>query len=121
MAQTKKQTEYDAIVGKVIADKEEFERLKTQYFWEQKIHEVTNCLLWLLAWGFLFIICLKLNAPYPITNDITNYYVISGLSALLVLGVLVLIYQFFKWWIESNWQEADDRAKETLDSIKYGS
>jgi len=118
MVKRKYEKKYDAFVGKVLKDKEEFERLKTQYFWEQKTKEITTIALWLIAWLACFILLINLFPFNPYSGIIIEYYICQGLTAILVIAVLYLVYIGIKAWINSNWEEAEDRALEEVGMLE---
>jgi hypothetical protein len=104
MAKQKRDKAYDA----------KFEALKTKYFWKQKFSELGTAALYLFLWALIFV-AFTIISPYDDSKgDINEYYALNILISLLIGGVLFLIYSFIKWWIQSNWEDADDKAREDL-------
>ncbi|KKN65919.1 hypothetical protein LCGC14_0476220 [marine sediment metagenome] len=113
-------------------DEIKLENLKRKYFWEQKTREVIFILIGILLVIFLIFmvgsVYLEFNPEgMNIGNDknpsyITNIFAVGFFLSIFTLMIVGIFLAFFyliyiiiiKSWIESNWERAEDRAKEDL-------
>ena len=125
---TKYQKDYDEMVKKVIADKQEIESkakleqledLKTRYFIGQKLEEITAFIIYVTASLILWRANLGFMQPtwFGYTGHIVGYIEFSWICygfALCELLIMWCIIALFKQWIKSNWDKAEERARDEL-------
>jgi len=104
-------------------NQEKFELLKHKYFWEQKASEIGYFILHI---GIILILALLLSfvMPYHVDSSCSNkeriycshfeYAVTMFLAGLVCWGILLILKWAVRMWIDSNWTEAEDRAKREL-------
>ena len=110
---------------KLTKEKEQkLKELSNKYFWEQKTNEVAMFLL--IVGGIIVVLYLIGSIMLRLDPTIEGGIFVAGLMGLFILllgGMIitlvgVMIYKAMEYWIESNEEKAERRAKDEL-GIKY--
>lgn len=99
--------------------KQRLNELTWKYFWNQKLYELSKFLVVILGIIFVpYLVGLVFN--FYLNGEITNCFDIwiVGICVLTIifitLALIYIIFMLFINWIKSNWEEAEERAREDL-------
>ncbi len=93
-------------------------RLTKKYFWEQKIKEIVVGFVCLITPYFLGLATQQIfSLDKPLKDEPIVYWLLGFASIIgifLCCFFIFMVYMLIRYWIDSNWEKARERAEEEV-------